>query len=139
MKVGLILASTAVLLVGCGSKADEPSKEQMAQAVQVVLNQIANAAMGGQKAELKGWDSLTYKCEPTAGETKTLNCTTGGEITIEITDAPRPQSGDVVPITWSKSTPEAKKGPHSVPARWIITMSKTDAERWTAVNFEPLN
>jgi len=70
----------SVALSACGTAADEPTKDEMATAMQAAFDAYFPAQLGRMK--LTEWDKLTYDCTAQDGGVKRVVCVTGGKISV---------------------------------------------------------
>lgn len=108
----------ALGVAGCAKK-DEPTANQVADAIKAVLASAYPASLG-QRVELQKWDQLTYDCDVMPGDVKRQRCTTGGTITI---------AGYIAGA-------QTSEGPKDIPPEWIFTFEKRGEGQWAAVNAE---
>lgn len=75
--MGALLALT---LVACGNSKDEPSRDEIATALQSAFDDYFPTNIARMK--LSEWDKLSYHCNPQAGDVKRVECITGGKISV---------------------------------------------------------
>lgn len=77
--LAMALGMTAAL-GACGTADDEPTREEIATAMQAAFDAYFPAQLGRMK--LTAWDKLTYDCTREPGNVKRVACVTGGKISV---------------------------------------------------------
>ena len=108
----------AAVLAGCSGPPDEPTKDQMATAIQDALNVIADPRLGF-RAELQNWEDLEVDCEPIEGPVKRLRCDANGKIT----------------LAGYRNGVQTEQGPQTVEPEWYFTFEKRGEGQWVAIDF----
>lgn len=76
----MTLGIGAVLSACGGGEKDEPSREEIATAMQAAFDAYFPAQLGRMK--LTASDKMTYDCTPISGDVKRVECITGGTISV---------------------------------------------------------
>ena len=78
--LALFALGAGALLSACGAATDEPSKDEIATAMQAAFDSYFPAHLGRMK--LTQWDKLTYDCTQQPGDVKRVACITGGKVSV---------------------------------------------------------
>jgi hypothetical protein len=113
-------AGLAMLAIGCSAaSADQPTKEQMAEAIQGAFDSMFLPRLG-QKVEVQAWDDLEVDCEPLPGDVQRLRCEANGKMT----------------IAGYQNGVQTKEGAREVTPDWYFIFEKRGEGQWVATDFD---